>query len=273
MVKNYFQVIISVVFSFTTFNSFGQNNEAIGQARYHFKYLLNYQPDSTDINSVTSEEFMLQSSTHISKFQSINGYKRDSILTKISFPDPQRMGSLPKSRFREVILKDYKNGKITYRERILSDHFEYEEPLGVFNWAIGQEKQTINGYPCQKATTTYAGRTYEAWFTQEIPNTDGPYKFNGLPGLIVKIYDTKKHYVYELTEVKQIPPTDITKEKEPHITTGKKEFYKVKNEFYDNPIAKIEQMGGSITFDDPNQIKMMQDKLKKRNNPIELVIE
>lgn len=61
-------------------------------------------------------------------------------------------------------------------------------------WNIGTEKKNILDITCAKATTSYSGRDYIAWFTNEISISDGPYKFTGLPGLIMGIYDTKNHY-------------------------------------------------------------------------------
>ena len=44
------------------------------------------------------------------------------------------------------------------------------------------------------AKTTFKGRNYFAWYSIEIPINSGPYKFNGLPGLVVELFDSKKHY-------------------------------------------------------------------------------
>jgi GLPGLI family protein len=56
-------------------------------------------------------------------------------------------------------------------------------------WKILPDQQKIGEYKVQKATTSFGGRDWTAWFTTDIPIQDGPYVFYGLPGLIVKIED------------------------------------------------------------------------------------
>ena len=50
----------------------------------------------------------------------------------------------------------------------------------------------IKTYTCKKATTHFRGRDYIAWFTTDIPIVAGPWKFNGLPGLVIDIEDTRR---------------------------------------------------------------------------------
>ena len=64
-------------------------------------------------------------------------------------------------------------------------------------WTLTSDTQTVLGHKCQKATCHWRGRDYEAWFTSAIPLKSGPWKFGGLPGLIMKIYDTKHLYTWE----------------------------------------------------------------------------
>lgn len=88
------------------------------------------------------------------------------------------------------------------------------------NWELIDEKQTIDKIECYKATVNFRGRKWIAWYAPSIPYSSGPYKFHGLPGLIVKLYDetNKFNYVVEkieflnedifnkkTTEVKNIP--------------------------------------------------------------------
>lgn len=56
-------------------------------------------------------------------------------------------------------------------------------------WQIVKEYKTIGNYECQKATTNFRGRNYIAWFAEKIPVKFGPWKLNGLPGLILEVQD------------------------------------------------------------------------------------
>ena len=98
------------------------------------------------------------------------------------------------------------NGKIrTYnRERLPQYEGYYDEPYPGQQWTLTQDTATVSGYHCQKATCSYHGRDFEAWFTAEVPVKFGPWKFGGLPGLIVKVYDTDHLYTFECTGVERV---------------------------------------------------------------------
>lgn len=79
----------------------------------------------------------------------------------------------------------------------------YVEPIPAQEWQIGEDMQEIVGYRCQKATCDFRGRSYTAWFTVDIPISQGPWKFGGLPGLILKVYDDKQEYIFECVGIEQ----------------------------------------------------------------------
>ena len=76
-------------------------------------------------------------------------------------------------------------------------------------WKILPEKLKIGDFQTQKAETEMFGRKWTAWFTTEIPIQDGPYKFHGLPGLIVKIEDETKSHSYILNGIKNLKSEEI----------------------------------------------------------------
>lgn len=71
-------------------------------------------------------------------------------------------------------------------------------------WKVLEETKEFLDYTVQAATTDFAGRSYTAWFTTEIPIPDGPHVFYGLPGLIVDVYDVKKHFRFQLEALEKV---------------------------------------------------------------------
>ena len=68
-----------------------------------------------------------------------------------------------------------------------------KEVLPKFNWKITNQKKKIASFNCVLATTTFRGRKYYAWYTPEIAVFSGPWKLNGLPGMILEAYDEDKY--------------------------------------------------------------------------------
>ena len=80
-------------------------------------------------------------------------------------------------------------------------HYRYSEPWPSMKWQLEDERQVVCGYQCQKATCHWRGRDFVAWFTSRIPLKSGPWKFGGLPGLIMKVYDSRRAYTWEAVSV------------------------------------------------------------------------
>jgi hypothetical protein len=116
----------------------------------------------------------------------------------------------------------------------------------------------------QKATTDFGGRKWVAWFTNEIQFQDGPYKFHGLPGLILNIEDEKGDHVFRFVELKKMPQKVVifpeTKEDELLIT--KEKFKQLWREYVKDPAKKIRQM----LADSEAQIKVTNQNGKELSN-------
>jgi len=155
----------------------------------------------------------------------------------------------------------------------------YEKDLDLFSWEILPETREVQGFSAQKATTTYAGRDYVAWFTSEIPIPDGPYKFNGLPGLILEVADTQQHYVFTLTGFEEYKTSlSVELKVSDFIKTDKKKLLALKKEYALNPFAVLERSNTAektvtINFKEGQKEKLLKEnkeKVARENNPIEL---
>ncbi len=83
------------------------------------------------------------------------------------------------------------------------DNSSYTEAWPLMQWTLADERQTILGHHCQKATCHFRGRDFVAWFAADIPVKGGPWKFGGLPGCILKVHDTQKIYVWEAVAIER----------------------------------------------------------------------
>lgn len=77
----------------------------------------------------------------------------------------------------------------------------YEEKWNGQDWTLQGDTASFLGHQCQKAMCHWRGRDYIAWFAPDIPIRRGPWKFGGLPGLIMKVHDVDSLYVFEAVAI------------------------------------------------------------------------
>jgi GLPGLI family protein len=110
-----------------------------------------------------------------------------------------------------MIYKNYQSDSLKIRELVVTTVYQSKEEMPEFDWVLGTKEKQLGNYKVKNATTTFRGRNFEVWFTEEIPISDGPWKFNGLPGLILEAYDTEKDYVFTMKSI-QIPANTASDE-------------------------------------------------------------
>lgn len=70
-----------------------------------------------------------------------------------------------------------------------------------FTWSLKNNFKTILGYKCQQAQTEFRGRIWTVWFTDKVPTQFGPWKFYGLPGLILEARDNLGLFEYSANKI------------------------------------------------------------------------
>jgi len=104
--------------------------------------------------------------------------------------------------------------KLFTKEQLTNDYL-VEEALPTIDWKICPDTASFGGLHCQKATAHFKGRDYIAWFCPDIPIHVGPWKLNGLPGVIVEAYDAKKEVVFKFVRAEKPPSSQGIVEKQP----------------------------------------------------------
>jgi len=73
------------------------------------------------------------------------------------------------------------------------------EPSGKIEWELINEDKIIGTFNALKATSSFRGRNYTAWYTQDVKVDVGPWKFQGLPGLILQVTDEEKGVMFNFS--------------------------------------------------------------------------
>ncbi|SDI68861.1 GLPGLI family protein [Chryseobacterium jejuense] len=287
--KKLFSVFLITLFAFV-------NAQETKETANRFFYELTFKPkkDSAKLDKLIT---ILDITPKKSIYQDYTIPSQDSIIKLAveemekakTWKDISKLIRMPKFAYK--IVKTYPEMKEQYIDRVSMNLFGYDDPVK-FTWNIQPEKQKIGEYNTQKATTEYGGRTWTAWFSSDIPFQDGPYKFYGLPGLIVKIEDAEKNYSWMLSGNKKIANYEelsysdkinakygISNTVTP---TTKEKFDKAYTSFKQDPMAEIRQRvtpemmsmkmpGSDVTIGDAlkRQEKMTKDYFNANDNPIE----
>lgn len=261
MRKIFFVLCLCLLFC----NVFSQNISFIYEARYKL---------NSDKADYKNELFYLDVSDKESLFRSERDRSSDSLIEKTGYGLGFKL-LYNHQYYTQKKLAEKKVNRIISTP-IFSDL--YALPIENLAWKILQNKLKIGDFDCQRAELVYGGRKWIAWFTQEIPLQDGPYVFNGLPGLIIKISDELSDYRFELIKIKKdthqithlIPKKEITWDilKQLELSYYKDPYAEVKtrNIGYVNANEKGERIEMSMKQMTENMRKNIRDTY----NPIEL---
>ena len=260
-----------------------------------FVYQVTMKSDSTDKANATIETARLDISPEKSLFYGEGRIKRDSVMQRMRETrnfDRNAMQNL-RSSIDYIVEKDLVKNITYFKTRLGRDQYIYEEDRKI-DWKILPETVKIGEYEAQKAETTFAGRKWYAWFTQDIPFQDGPYKFKGLPGLIVKVEDANGDYSFDLQQSKKITefPNFDNRGGNP-IKVKRADFEKQEKLYRKDPVSFVTNSfsqggapappqsmgggnrggGGGFRMDSDFRKQMeerLRDEVAKNNNPIEL---
>lgn len=242
---------------------------------HRFFYTVNFKIDSLS-NEYVKDLVVLDVDKDETKFYSNDFLTNDSIRIETG----EYEFSYPK--FKSSLKRKTGTGENT-SYITLSPLYYSLKTNDIQHWKISDETKNIGNFKAQKATANFGGRHWEAWFSTELPFSEGPYKFRGLPGLILELKDNNENYLFSFVGnknlAKKIDTTffleNMNKEKPLLITD--QQWKKLQVDYFINPMKDFD---GDLIVEDKNgnKVKMnpreltirTQDHLRKNNNPIEI---
>ena len=243
-----------------------------GKFDYKVTYKLDFKLDSTSAEKI-SEYMILYLGDKVSQFSSRAYVLANPIVTRGDGGNTSRAAV---TKFFTKTIKDRGASKMYNSVFVPMTDFFYVQELGLFDWEIHRETRMIKDYKAQKATTSFAGRDYIAWSTTDVPVSDGPYKFNGLPGLILEIADNGNDYVFSFIGLEKLAPALTYKINfKQYIESNQEDIAERLHEYRRDPMMHMQALRGNTNDKlNPEYHKKMvasfTKMLEKENNPIEL---
>lgn len=253
----------------TTFDTTELPGEVLDTTRFVVSYRMLYErrPES---EQPMEDLLLLQVGRNVTKFYSYKTWQTDS-LVRVTPPEQvlANLGSFH-GGVKDVLFRDAKAGRLTHTDQIGMDHLLYTEPLPDCGWELADGERTILGYACRRATCTFRGRNYEAWYAPEIAVSCGPWKFGGLPGLILAIRDDAGVLDLEATGVEQrVEPIRMTDRN--YMKTNRKKYLDLKQKAMTDPVGYLTNNSNvQMTIKNEDGSPVNPGDLLRGYNPIEL---
>ncbi|WP_066435604.1 GLPGLI family protein [Chryseobacterium sp. CCH4-E10] len=230
-------------------------------------YLTTFLIDTTDVSSKKEEMTGLWIGKNSSVFRSDQKAIYDSLAkesTKNSMSKPVNgkivldFSRIPRAYFIPEVFKV--GDKMEVFDKILGVYYKYENDQKI-NWTIVDETKTISTYKCRKAIGKYRNKNITAWYTEEVPISEGPYTFKGLPGLVIEAYDDKDYFHFTLVKLKDLKQLIAPIRGE--ISTSYDKFLKKRSDFQNDPSgAYFVATGKQVPKDQVERVT----KIHRRNN-------
>lgn len=244
-------------------------------ARYLVTYAYRYARDAANPADKREGMTILQVGDRYNRFCDFYELRFDSLCDELSRGKMSLMegsalmlAALKNRQFNEgIVIDKQKNEEIIQRTAGMTQKYQYEEPCPDPGWELVEGDTLIHGFSCNKATATLFGRDYTAWYCPEVDMPYGPYKFNGLPGLVFHVADTQGNFEFTLDGLEKAEgyhPIYLWSKKD-IVKTDRETVRRIYRNFCADPASAL-AAESSITIPDEAKAAVKQ----KPYNPMEL---
>tara|TARA_R110001592_G_scaffold325866_5_gene606544 strand:+ start:770 stop:1621 length:852 start_codon:yes stop_codon:yes gene_type:complete len=193
-----------------------------GVATYKTHRDFDIKMDSTKMNDAMQKQMMEMMKKQFQKTYTLTFDKSSSLYQQEAELDKPQVGDGFQMSFgnsgSDVFYKNIKDKNYVDQKETMGKKFLIKDSISPIVWKLESDTKHIGEYMCFKATYTkevpknkfnfnsnsnvdeeneeeeepeMIERTITAWYTPQIPVSNGPAKYQGLPGLILEIHDGK----------------------------------------------------------------------------------
>lgn len=222
-----------------------------------YQYDINGKTDKGDLSETYS--CILQIGEENSRFVDYSAFQLDSVSAISGVSDEtvreyEKRDRNVENYFESSIDFSAADAMFTVRAPIGLSYYQHEEAAPVCDWKFTDGTETVCGYECRKATGSYGGRQWTVWYTEEIPVPYGPWKFAGLPGLVMKAVDSENIHSFNAVSFRKATGNIVGRDipnviKTDHRTFEEKKYlsdFSPMNSVKPEDIESITVMGESI---------------------------
>ena len=192
--------------------------------------IYNYRVIDHSLGDMREYHAILEIGDSITKYESYGSYRLDSILAgkqRMTLGEFFKVYNMYSPDFKEFLLENANTRQLSYYGRVSIDSYTYKEKIPQINWVLSDSTKEICGYLCHQARASFRGRNWIAWYC-DIPKNVGPWKLNGLPGLILEAKtDDNEHSFTAILIRKSSSPIKVTD----------KEYFKTTREHFNKALA------------------------------------
>ena len=184
-----------------------------GEATYKSKRQMTMSLDSTQMDSDMQKRMMEMVKKQFEKTYILTFNKEESVFKEeeeLEAPQPSGMQIVIAGMGgSDILYKNTKEERFANQNEMYGKVFLIEDKLVKQDWKLGSETKNIGNYTCYKATLVrerpvdvegmptdeqienpeMEEYTTTAWYTPQIPVSNGPRSYHGLPGLILEVND------------------------------------------------------------------------------------
>ncbi|WP_231426037.1 GLPGLI family protein [Pedobacter sp. Leaf250] len=209
------RTLITLIMAFFAISASAQNpDQALARVRYTYIHI----QDTTQKDKPHKENMLLVTGKNASVYtsydklnQAVNAKKQIEEQLKNQAGSSNMKIEIKSEMKSPTTAVDYfffaNEHKMFSKEKLYTNYL-IEENAPQIDWKIAKDTMSFSGINCQKATANFKGRNWIAWFATEIPFQSGPWKLNGLPGLIVDAHDDKNEVKFEFAGLENVTADD-----------------------------------------------------------------